>query len=69
MAEPTRGLLDLSVVIDHDQIDPALLPDESAIRAITVAKLTAGPHATEDKKERARIWACPTSTGVKSPAS
>jgi predicted nucleic acid-binding protein len=54
MAEPTRGLLDTSVVIDHDLIDPALLPDESAISAITLAELAAGPHATEDKDERAR---------------
>jgi predicted nucleic acid-binding protein len=54
MTEPTRGLLDTSVVIDHDLIDPALLPDESAISAITLAELTAGPHATEDRNERAR---------------
>jgi predicted nucleic acid-binding protein len=54
MTESTRGLLDTSVVIDHDLIDPALLPDESAISAITLAELTAGPHATEDKNERAR---------------
>ena len=54
MAEPTRGLLDTSVVIDHDVIDPALLPDESAISAITLAELAAGSHATEDKDERAR---------------
>jgi hypothetical protein len=54
MAEPTRGLLDTSVVIDHDVIDPNLLPDESAISAITLAELAAGPHATEDKEERAR---------------
>jgi predicted nucleic acid-binding protein len=54
MTEPTRGLLDTSVVIDHDLIDPARLPDESAISAITVAELTAGPHATEDRNERAR---------------
>lgn len=54
MAEPTRGLLDTSVVIDHDVISPALLPDESAIAAITLAELAAGPHATDDKNERAR---------------
>ena len=54
MAEPTRGLLDTSVVIDHDLIDPALLPDESAIAAMTLAELAAGPHATEDQEERAR---------------
>ena len=54
MTEPTRGLLDTSVVIDHDAIDPASLPDESAISTITLAELAAGPHGTEDKDERAR---------------
>jgi len=54
MAEPTRGLLDTSVVIDHDVIDSAWLPDESAIAAITLAELAAGPHATDDPDERAR---------------
>ncbi len=54
MAEPTRGVLDTSVLIDHDKIDPALLPDESAISAVTLAELAAGPHATESKDERAR---------------
>jgi predicted nucleic acid-binding protein len=51
---PSRGLLDTSVVIDHDLIDPARLPDESAIAAITIAELAAGPHATDDDAERAR---------------
>lgn len=54
MAEPTRGLLDTSVVVDHDILDPARLPDESAISAITLAELAAGPHATSDAMERAR---------------
>lgn len=54
MAEPTRGLLDTSVVIDHDVVDLDLLPDESAIAAVTLAELAAGPHATEDDDERAR---------------
>jgi predicted nucleic acid-binding protein len=54
MTEPTRGVLDTSVVVDHDLIDPALLPDESAISAMTLAELAAGPHATENKDERAR---------------
>ncbi|MGH8297720.1 MAG: type II toxin-antitoxin system VapC family toxin [Steroidobacteraceae bacterium] len=54
MTEPTRGLLDTSVVIDHDVVDSALLPDESAISAVTLAELAAGPHATENKEERAR---------------
>lgn len=54
MSELTRGLLDTSVVIDHDVVDPKLLPDESAISAITLAELAAGPHATDDSDERAR---------------
>lgn len=49
-----KGLLDTSVVIDHDVIDSALLPDESAISAVTLAELAAGPHATQDADERAR---------------
>ncbi|OYV74764.1 MAG: VapC toxin family PIN domain ribonuclease [Chromatiales bacterium 21-64-14] len=54
MAESTRGLLDTSVVIDHDVLDSSLLPDESAISAVTLAELAAGPHATRDADERAR---------------
>ena len=52
--EPTKGLLDTSVVIDYDLIDAALLPDESAVSAVTLAELAAGPHATQDTDERAR---------------
>lgn len=54
MPEVTRGLLDTSVVVDHDMIDPSLLPDESAIAAVSLAELAAGPHATDDEDERAR---------------
>ena len=54
MPETTRGVLDTSVVIDHDLIDANRLPDESAITAVTLAELAAGPHATENKDERAR---------------
>jgi predicted nucleic acid-binding protein len=54
MGEPTRGLLDTSVVIDHDQINPEALPDESAISEVTLAELAAGPHATDDDDERTR---------------
>ena len=54
MVEATRGLLDTSVVIDHDVIDAARLPEESAIAAITLAELAAGPHATGNPDERAR---------------
>lgn len=54
MPEPSRGVLDTSVVIDHDLVDIALLRDESAITAITLAELAARPHATDDDQERAR---------------
>lgn len=54
MTEATRGVLDTSVLIDHDQIDIDQLPEESAITAVTLAELAAGPHATENKDERAR---------------
>jgi predicted nucleic acid-binding protein len=49
-----RGLLDTSVVIDLDQIDPTRLPVESTISAITLAELTVGPHAASNPAERAR---------------
>ncbi len=42
MAEPTRGLLDTSVVVEHDVVDPDLLPDESAIAAVTHTEQAAG---------------------------
>jgi predicted nucleic acid-binding protein len=54
MPEALRGLLDTSVVVDHDVVDLSLLPDESAIAAVTLAELAAGPHATDDGDERAR---------------
>ncbi len=49
-----RGLVDTSVVIDLDRIDPTLLPEMLAISAVTMAELAAGPHATDDPLERAR---------------
>jgi predicted nucleic acid-binding protein len=47
-------LLDTSVIIDLERLDPARLPIESAVSAITMAELAAGPHATRDPDERAR---------------
>ena len=56
MPEPQhlRGLLDTSVIVDLDRIDPEQLPDEPSVCAITLAELAAGPHATSDPDERAR---------------
>ena len=49
-----RGLIDTSVVIDLGRVDPADLPSEIAVSAVTLAELAAGPHATADLDERAR---------------
>ena len=49
-----RGIIDTSVVEDLELIDPAQLPAELAVTAITMAELAAGPHATDDRDERAR---------------
>src|SRR5712691_2302667 len=56
VAEPRhrRGVVDTSVVIDLERVDPAGLPSEIAISAVTLAELAAGPHATADPGERAR---------------
>lgn len=49
-----RGLLDTSVIIDLEKLDPSQLPIEAAVSAITMAELAAGPHASPDADERAR---------------
>lgn len=49
-----RGLIDTSVVIDLALVDPARLPAEIAVSAVTMAELAAGPHTTDDVEERAR---------------
>jgi predicted nucleic acid-binding protein len=54
VAETKSGLLDTSVVVNLDVIEPADLPDEASVSAVTMAELSAGPHATDDPAERAR---------------
>lgn len=49
-----RGLLDTSVVIGVDEVDPALLPAAISISTLTLAELTSGPLAAVDDFERAR---------------
>jgi predicted nucleic acid-binding protein len=51
---PQRGIIDTSVVIDLEAIDPTALPIEVAVSSLTMAELAAGPHATADPYERAR---------------
>ena len=49
-----HGLLDTSVVIDHDLVDSSRLPEASAVSAITIAELSVGPLAAGDDEERSR---------------
>lgn len=53
-ARRARGILDTSVLIDLERLDPEQLPVEVAVTAITMAELAAGPHATADPDERSR---------------
>ena len=54
MSDSQRGLLDTSTVILLGRIiDPASLPDEPVISAVTLAELSVGPLITDDPDERA----------------
>jgi tRNA(fMet)-specific endonuclease VapC len=49
----TRGMLDTSTVILLGRIDdPAALPDQAVISAITLAELSVGPHVARSENER-----------------
>jgi predicted nucleic acid-binding protein len=47
-------LLDTSVVIAIDELDTARLPAEICVSTLTLAELSAGPHAAADELGRAR---------------
>jgi predicted nucleic acid-binding protein len=49
-----RGLIDTSVLIDLPLLDGDSLPAQLTISAVTLAELSAGPHATRDPAEQAR---------------
>ncbi len=49
---PRQGLLDTNIMILRRWIDPAELPDEMAISAITLAELSAGPHQVRRNDEQ-----------------
>ncbi|WP_433162487.1 type II toxin-antitoxin system VapC family toxin [Kribbella sp. CA-247076] len=59
-ADHAQGLLDTNIVILRKSIDPAELPAEMAITAVTLAELSAGPHQVragagyDEHAERAR---------------
>jgi predicted nucleic acid-binding protein len=53
--DTTRGFVDTNILILRRWIDPAELPDEIAITAVTLAELSAGVHlVSDDSAERAR---------------
>ena len=53
-AAVTKGMLDTSTVILLGRIDdPATLPDEAVISAITLAELSVGPHVAQRDDDRA----------------
>lgn len=47
-----QGLLDTNILILRNWIDPAELPEEMAISAITLAELSAGPHEVRGNDEQ-----------------
>lgn len=47
-------MIDTSVVVGLDHVSSDALAAELAIASITLAELAAGPHATDDRVERAR---------------
>jgi predicted nucleic acid-binding protein len=47
------GMLDTNILITRRWVDPAELPDEMAISAITLAELSAGPHLVRPDDEQA----------------
>jgi predicted nucleic acid-binding protein len=49
---PPQGMLDTNVMILRRWIDPAELPDEMAISAVTLAELSAGPHQVRRNHEQ-----------------
>lgn len=49
---PRQGLLDTNILVLRDWIDPAELPDEMAISAITLAELSTGPHQVLPNSEQ-----------------
>ena len=50
--QPRQGMLDTNILILRRWVDPAELPDEMAISAITLAELSAGPHEVRRNDEQ-----------------
>jgi predicted nucleic acid-binding protein len=53
---PAQGMLDTNILIMRRWVDPAELPDEMAISAITLAELSAGPHLVRPDSRQAEYY-------------
>lgn len=53
---PAQGMLDTNILIMRRWVDPAELPDEMAISAITLAELSAGPHLVRSDNEQGEYY-------------
>jgi len=51
-ASSRQGLVDTNILVLRRRIDPAELPDEMAISAVTLAELSAGPHQVRANTEQ-----------------
>lgn len=49
---PSQGMIDTNILILRNWINPAELPDEMAISAISLAELSAGPHEVRPNAEQ-----------------
>jgi predicted nucleic acid-binding protein len=54
VSRAARGVLDTGIIAALSLFDPAELPIESAITAVTLGELSRGPYATNDTVTRAR---------------
>ena len=54
MSIADRGMVDTNVLILAELLDPAELPPEVVVSAVTMAELAAGPHYATNAAERAR---------------
>ena len=61
---PRQGLLDTNILILRRWLDPAGLPEEMAISAITLAELSAGPHEVRGNNERTCMTSTPSGRGA-----
>ena len=53
MTASDQGLIDTNIVVLLQHLDPAALPGEPVVSAVTIAELSVGPLLADDPRERA----------------